>query len=288
MSLLAPGADILSTNPVGDCVFLAGLLGFPFDPLTEGCLSWKSGTSMASPHVAGAAALVWAQLFPGQAPQGCTSPGGVPCNDLVRNQLEQGADTVGAIGQNFLSWSEHGRLNLYGALSIVDSDLDGVPDSLDDDDDNDGLADSVETLPAIGTNPLDADSDDDGLSDGFEVNYASPPADTYSQGLDTDPLAPDTDADGFLDGMQVAAGHDPLSGSDAPVWGDVDDNGVVNAGDLVLLTRAVQGLTTLADDQKARVDIAPVIAGTPTPDMQVTVGDLVVVEQILLGVASYP
>ena len=288
VSLLAPGVDTLSTNPVGDCVFLAEILGFLFDPLTEGCLSWKSGTSMASPHVAGAAALVWAHLFPGQAPQACTSPSGVPCNDVVRSHLEYGADTVGAIGQNFLSWSGNGRLNLAGALSIVDTDLDGLPDSVDDDDDNDGLADGVETSAAIGTDPLDADSDNDGLSDGFEVNYASPPPDTYSAGLDTDPLDADTDADGFLDGMELAAGHDPLLAGDAPVWGDTDGNGVVNAGDLVLLTRAVLGLTMLADDQKARVDIAPVITGIPTPDKQVTPGDLVVVERILLGLAAYP
>jgi hypothetical protein len=243
---------------------------------------------MASPHVAGAAALVWAHLFPGQSPQFCISPSGVPCNDVVRSHLEFGADTSGAIGQNFLSWSEHGRLNLSGALSVVDTDLDGLPDSVDADDDNDGLADSVETLPAIGTDPLDADSDDDGLSDGFEVNYVSIPPDTYSAGLDTDPLDPDTDADGFLDGMELAAGHDPLLAGDSPVWGDTDDNGVVNAGDIIRLTRAVLGLTTLADDEKARVDIAPVIAGAPTPDNQVTLGDLVVVEGILLGVASYP
>jgi hypothetical protein len=44
----------------------------------------------------------------------------------------------------------------------------------------------------------------------------------------------------------------------------------------------------LVEDQKARVDIAPVIAGSPSPDNQLTPGDLVVVEQIVLGQASYP
>ena len=48
---------------------------------------------------------------------------------MVRSHLEYGADTAGAIGQNFLSWSGNGRLNLAGALSIVDTDLDGLPDS---------------------------------------------------------------------------------------------------------------------------------------------------------------
>lgn len=286
VSLLAPGVDTLSTTRVVDCIFLADLLGFPFDPQTEGCLTWNSGTSMASPHVAGAAALVWAHLFPGQAPQSCSSPSGVACNEVVRKHLEYGADTSGAIAQNFLSWSEHGRLNLYGALSIVDTDLDGLPDSIDDDDDNDGLPDTTEL--SLGTNPLDADSDDDGLTDGFEVNYASPPTDTYSEGLDTDPLDPDTDADGFLDGMELAAGHNPLVGSDSPVWGDINGDGAVDAADILLLTRAVLGLTTLANDEKARVDIAPVLDGTPAPDNQVTLGDLVVIERILLGLASYP
>jgi subtilisin family serine protease len=145
VSLLAPGEDILSTTPVGDCIFYASLLGYPFDPATEGCLTWNSGTSMASPHVAGAAALVWAHLFPGQSPQACISPGGVPCNDVVRSHLEYGADPNGAGTQNMLAWSQYGRLNLQGALSIVDTDLDGLPDSIDADDDNDGLTDSVET-----------------------------------------------------------------------------------------------------------------------------------------------
>ena len=180
------------------------------------------------------------------------------------------------------------HLNLHGALSIVDTDLDGLPNSIDDDDDNDGLTDIVEALPGIGTDPLDADSDDDGLGDGFEVNYLATPPDSYSAGLDTDPLDPDTDGDGFLDGMELAAGHDPLFAGDAPLWGDTDGNGIVNAADMLLLTRAVLGLTMLDDEQKARVDIAPVVAGVPSPDNRLTAGDLVVVEQILLGQASYP
>jgi subtilisin family serine protease len=288
VSLLAPGEDILSTYPVVNCEFIADLLGYPFDPLTEGCLTWNSGTSMASPHVAGAAALVWARLFPGQAPATCTSASGVPCNAVVRAHLEHGADVTGAIGQNFLSWSEHGRLNLSGALSVVDTDLDGLPDGIDSDDDNDGLADSVETSPGIGTDPLDPDTDDDGLTDGFEVNYLSTPPDTYTAGQDTDPLAADTDGDGFTDGMELAAGHDPLSAADAPVWGDADDDGIVNAADVLLLTRAILGQVVLAADARARVDVAPVVAGTPAPDGRLTGADLLVVRRILSGLAVYP
>ena len=72
-----------------------------------------------------------------------------------------------------------------------------------------------------------------------------------------------------------------FKGFNTSIWSNV-------TGDVMLLTRAVLGLIALTDPQKARVDIAPVIAGTPTPDKQVTLGDLVVVKQILLGVASYP
>jgi hypothetical protein len=88
--------------------------------------------------------------------------------------------------------------------------------------------------------------------------------------------------------MELAAGHDPLLAADAPVWGDADANGVVNAADVLLLTRAVLGLHVLEDDQQARVDIAPVMAGVPSPDNRLSVGDLLVVERILLGQASYP
>ena len=249
-------------------------------------MTWKSGTSMASPHVAGTAALVWAHLFPGQSPQSCVSPSGVACNAVVRSHLEYGADTTGASTQNMLGWSMHGRLNMYGALTVIDTDLDGLPDGVDTDDDNDGLEDGLETT--LGTDPQNADSDNDGLDDGAEVNYSDTPLDTYTPDQDTNPLDSDTDRDGFKDGMEIDAGHDPLNAIDSPAWGDTDGNGVVNAADILKLTRALMDLETLSTAEMARADIAPVIAGVPTPDGELTVGDLTVVQQILLGVATYP
>ena len=285
VSLLASGVDILSTVPVTDCIFLADLLGFPFDPGTEGCMTWNSGTSMASPHVAGAAALVWAHLFPGQAPQSCTSPSGVPCNDVVRSHLEYGADTNGAATQNFLAWSEHGRLNVHGALSIVDTDLDGLPDAVDTDDDNDGLADSEETSPGIGTDPLLADTDGDGLTDYEEVAWDGDDS-AYTPGADTNPLLADTDTDGFSDGMESAAGYDPLDGADFPVWGDINDDRKVDAVDMLLATRAALGLLTFGVDQQARADVAPLSGGQPDPDGVFNAADVIVIQREALGLIS--
>jgi thermitase len=121
VSILAPGDGIISTVPNALCVFYAEILGFVFDPDNDACLDWYSGTSMASPHVAGAAALVWSHLFPLglAAPDTCVDDDGVACNQIVRQQLENGADVTGAIGQNMRAWSRHGRLNLVGALTEV-------------------------------------------------------------------------------------------------------------------------------------------------------------------------
>lgn len=97
VSVAAPGYYVFSALPNALC-------GIPADD-PDGCYGWLSGTSMASPHVAGAAALVWAKLGPTASPQ------------QVRGAIESGADRTGALGQNFLAWTQHGRLNVQGALS---------------------------------------------------------------------------------------------------------------------------------------------------------------------------
>jgi thermitase len=96
VSLAAPGYYIFSTLPNAACGLAAN------DP--DGCYGWLSGTSMASPTVAGAAAVVWAYL------------GSSAAATSVRAALEAGAEATGALGQNMLAWTQHGRLNLYNAL----------------------------------------------------------------------------------------------------------------------------------------------------------------------------
>ena len=59
---------------------------------------------MATPMVAGVAALVW-----GANP--------TLTNAQIRDLVQNTADTVGALGQNFLSWTQFGRVNLYAALN---------------------------------------------------------------------------------------------------------------------------------------------------------------------------
>ncbi len=68
-----------------------------------------------------------------------------------------------------------------------DFDADGAGDACDVDDDDDGLADAVETDTGVfvsgsdtGTDPLDPDSDDDGVADGNEVLAGTNPNDTSS------------------------------------------------------------------------------------------------------------
>jgi len=98
VDVAAPGVNILSTYPGEACG----------DP---DCYTWISGTSMATPVVAGAAALV------------LDSIGGDPIvrspllRDAVINAILNNADQTGALGQNMLAWTQYGRLNLQAALN---------------------------------------------------------------------------------------------------------------------------------------------------------------------------
>lgn len=95
VSVAAPGHTILSTFPNAACSLAAD------DP--EGCYNWLSGTSMASPHVAGIAALVLAHT-PGLT------------NVQARSYIENNADAAGALGQNFKAWVKYGRVNARAAV----------------------------------------------------------------------------------------------------------------------------------------------------------------------------
>ena len=96
VSVLAPGTTILSTVPGEFCGQSASE--------ASDCYDYKSGTSMATPHVSGLAALLWAQ-----------NPGA--SNAEIRSLIETGADKTGATGQNFLAWSQHGRINMASSLA---------------------------------------------------------------------------------------------------------------------------------------------------------------------------
>jgi thermitase len=67
------------------------------------CYDRKSGTSMATPVVSGIAAMV-RSYRPNLT------------NAEVRECIEISAEKSGALGQNFLAWTKHGRVNLYNAL----------------------------------------------------------------------------------------------------------------------------------------------------------------------------
>jgi thermitase len=118
VSLAAPGKAIIGVLPDAQC---------ELPPGTDSCVNWWDGTSMSTPLVAAGAALVWADLYQQSntvdgalAPSACTV-GGTPCNRVVRGRLENGADKVGARGQNLLQWTRHGRLNIANAVANVGS-----------------------------------------------------------------------------------------------------------------------------------------------------------------------
>ena len=97
VDISAPGNVIMSTYRMSAC----GTSNVPGD---TGCYTWSSGTSMATPHVSGAAALVW-------------SRSDVTSNSQVVSILLNSADPAGASSVRLDSWTIHGGLNLHDAIS---------------------------------------------------------------------------------------------------------------------------------------------------------------------------
>jgi thermitase len=123
VDISAPGNVIMSTYPMAACNSSTA-------PGDTGCYTWNTGTSMATPHVAGAAALVW-------------SRSDVTSNSQVVDILLNSADGQGVANVRLDSWTIHGGLNLHNAVSygltnlppdaeagtdqtVTDSDRDGT------------------------------------------------------------------------------------------------------------------------------------------------------------------
>lgn len=125
VSVAAPGGAVSMSDGKGTILAAVPALYCSGDP---DCYDWKSGTSMATPVVSGIAAMVWSYIDS-------------PTNVAVRECIESSAEKRGALGQDFLAWTQHGRVNLHDALLCVpsddlcsdgDADGDGVPDAKDE------------------------------------------------------------------------------------------------------------------------------------------------------------
>jgi hypothetical protein len=108
-------------------------------------------------------------------------------------------------------------LSLYGKLfnDSTRANSDALGDACDADDDNDGLADSVEQgsqppclSASAATDPLKSDTDGDGVLDGAECALGFDPADDRSRPPNL-PASGDTDHDGLTDAFEAAIGTNP-------------------------------------------------------------------------------
>ncbi len=153
--------------------------------------------------------------------------------------------------------------------SQLDTDTDGSGDACDLDDDNDGLSDLLEQ--SAGSSTILIDTDGDGLSDFEEVSWDGDP-NTYIPGADLNPASVDTDGDGLLDPV------DPIPLIFNFADGDVVTDGVVNAGDYLVVMRTVLGLTLVTNDMLAHADLYP----DGVPDGLITIQDLILLQQLLL------
>lgn len=176
VDIMAPGVNIRST-------------------IKDGGLGNKNGTSMASPHVAGAAALYLAQ-----------NPGASPAT--VKAALLAAGDPTPCANSTDGTCAD---------------DPDGIQEPLlllaCDDTDGDGVCDDVDNCP-LNTNPDQADTDGDGVGDACDNCLVT-----------TNPDQLDTDSDGIGDVCDncVNTANANQTDTDGDGIGDVCDNCLVTA-----------------------------------------------------------
>ena len=73
-----------------------------------------------------------------------------------------------------------------------------------------------------------------------------------------------------------------------PPDGDLNDDGMANAADLLIGIRILQGRITATTEQLLRGDVAPLVNGSPAPDGSIGPGDILVLERGVQGRVSLP
>jgi len=137
VDISAPGNYVLSTYPMAQC-------DGSTTPGDVGCYQYLSGTSMATPFVAGAAALVW-------------SRSDVTSNQQVVDILLNSAEGKGVSAARLDSWTIHGGLNLHNAILYGLSNLPPVADAGPDQTVTDTNNDGTENVTLNGSGSSDHD-----------------------------------------------------------------------------------------------------------------------------------
>ena len=187
----------------------------------------------------------------------CTGSSTVNCDDncpTISNadQPNQDGDVYGDACDAFIS----------DPAEWLDTDIDGVGNNADSDDDGDGLLDANETGTGVFVSSIDTG---------------------------TDPLIADSDGDGVEDGLEVSAGTDPLNNMSVPVLndGDANNDGLVNVADLIIAQQILSGQRVVTPLELAHLDVAPLVNGNPSPDGQFNLGDYLVVQRKVIGIISF-
>jgi subtilisin family serine protease len=252
LDLVAPGGDIYrddnsDSQPDGVLqeTFDAGCGGSSFTSFVP---CWYEGTSMATPHVAGAAALLREynpSLTRTEVANCLTSTAldrGTAGYDLqygyglvqVRDALEACGDSDGdgvldGVDNCPATYNPGQENNVHPATPAGDAcedyDSDGVYDDTDNcpdapnpgqgDADGDGVGDACDNCPAD-SNPDQIDTDDDTLGDVCDPDDDN---DGIDDGVDNCPLVAnpgqeDSDGDGVGDACEPGTGYDPRASCD--------------------------------------------------------------------------
>jgi hypothetical protein len=134
------------------------------------------------------------------------------------------------------------------------------------------------------------DSDGDGVPDTQDAFPFDPTEDTDTDGDGTGNNADsDDDGDGFSDSTELALGYDPLNMLDAPDWGDVNNDGQVNAADVLLVSREALGDPVLSVAQQEVGRVAPLVNGQPAPQPGIALAapDVQLITRKALGEVSF-